>query len=104
MKKVMHILVPLLLAFALIISIGWYLFVYDRDFTRDLLLQQARYNDIKGNSGLSSTILPITIPARTKTLPLSLPTNISPPAITPRRRLPCPRPFRQAQPRSSTWL
>ena len=54
MKKVMHILVPLLLAFALIISIGWYLFVYDRDFTRDMLLQQARYNDMKGNSGLSS--------------------------------------------------
>lgn len=54
MKKVMHILVPLLLAFALIISIGWYLFVYDRDFTRDMLLQQARYNDIKGNHGLSS--------------------------------------------------
>lgn len=50
----MHILVPLLLALVLIISIGWYLFVYDRDFTRDMLLQQARYNDMKGNSKLSS--------------------------------------------------
>ena len=54
MKKTMHILVPLLLAIVLVISIGWYLFVYDRDFTRDMLLQQARNNDISGNRELSS--------------------------------------------------
>ena len=54
MKKLMHVLVPLLLSVLLVISVGWYLFVYDRDFTRDLLLQQARNNDIAGNSGLSS--------------------------------------------------
>ena len=54
MKKLMHVLVPLLLAVLLVISIGWYLFVYDRDFTRDTLLQQARNNDIRGNSALSA--------------------------------------------------
>ena len=54
MKKIVKILVPLLLATLIIASIGWYLFVYDRDFTRDFLLSQARYNDIYGNSRLSS--------------------------------------------------
>ena len=54
MKKLIHILVPLLLVCVLVISIGWYLFVYDRNFTRDMLLQQARNNDLKGNNALSS--------------------------------------------------
>ena len=54
MKKVIRVLVPLLLAALIIASIGWYLFVYDRDFTRDFLLTQARYNDLHGNSRLSS--------------------------------------------------
>ena len=43
MKKAMRILVPLVMIIAIIASIGWYLFVYDRDFTRDMLLNQARY-------------------------------------------------------------
>ncbi|MGM9550127.1 MAG: leucine-rich repeat domain-containing protein [Faecousia sp.] len=54
MKKVIRVLVPLLLAALIIASIGWYLFVYDREFTRDFLLTQARYNDLHGNSRLSS--------------------------------------------------
>ena len=54
MKKFIHFLVPLLLAIVIIVSTGWYLFVYDRDFTRDFLLSQARYNDLYGNSRLSS--------------------------------------------------
>lgn len=54
MKKFTRFLVPLLLAVVIIASCGWYLFVYDRDFTRDMLLQQARYNDLHGNSRLSS--------------------------------------------------
>ena len=54
MKKVIRILVPLLLAALIIASIGWYLFEYDRSFTRDFLLTQARYNDLHGNSRLSS--------------------------------------------------
>ena len=43
MNKLTRFLVPLLLIILIIVSIGWYLFVYDRDFTRDMLLQQARY-------------------------------------------------------------
>lgn len=54
MKRFLHFLIPLLLSIALVISIGWYLFVYDRGFTRDMLLQQARYNDMKGNREVSS--------------------------------------------------
>ena len=54
MKKAMRIIVPILLAALIIGSIGWYLFSYDRDFTRDLLLQQARFHDLHGNSRLSS--------------------------------------------------
>lgn len=54
MKKFLRLLVSALLAIAIVASIGWYLFVYDRDFTRDALLSQARYNDLYGNSRLSS--------------------------------------------------
>ena len=54
MKKFLRFLVSLLLALTILASIGWYLFVYDRDFTRDALLSQARYHDLYGNSRLSS--------------------------------------------------
>ena len=54
MKKFLRFIVSLLLVAVIIASIGWYLFVYDRDFTRDVLLSQARYNDLYGNSRLSS--------------------------------------------------
>ena len=54
MKKFIRFLVPLALAIAIVASCGWYLFVYDRAFTRDTLLSQARYNDLYGNTRLSS--------------------------------------------------
>ena len=54
MKKLNKILVPILLILVILASIVWYLFVYDRNFTRDFLLQQARYNDMYGNSKLAS--------------------------------------------------
>ena len=54
MKKIMKIVLPLVLVLAIIASIGWYLFVYDRDFTRDMLLQQARRLDARGNGELAS--------------------------------------------------
>lgn len=54
MRKFIRFFVPLLLALVIIASIGWYLFVYDRNFTRDALLSQARYHDLYGNSKLSS--------------------------------------------------
>ena len=54
MKKTLKFLMPLILGLLIIASIIWYLFIYDRAFTRDTLLQQARYQDMSGNSRLSS--------------------------------------------------
>lgn len=49
MKKVIRFLFPLALTVAVIICSVWYLFQYDRDFTRDALLTGARYFESKGN-------------------------------------------------------
>ena len=54
MKKAFKIIIPVLLSAAILLSIGWYLFVYDRSFTRDILLQQARYSDMSGRVELAS--------------------------------------------------
>lgn len=54
MKKFVRFLVPLLLLVLILASCLWYLFSYDRAFTRDTLLSQARYNDLYGNAKLSS--------------------------------------------------
>ncbi|MBP3684710.1 MAG: leucine-rich repeat domain-containing protein [Oscillospiraceae bacterium] len=54
MKKLTHFLVPVLLFVLIVASIGWYLFSYDREFTRDSLLSQARFQDEHGNSRLSA--------------------------------------------------
>lgn len=54
MKKFFKILIPLLLALAIILGLAWYLFTYDRDFTRDMLLYGARFCDSQGHSSLSS--------------------------------------------------
>lgn len=54
MKKATRILVSALLMLLIVVSIVWYLFVYDRAFTRDSLLGQARFQDLHGNSRLSS--------------------------------------------------
>ena len=42
MKKIMKRIVPLLLVVALIASVCWYIFVYDRETVRDFLMAQAR--------------------------------------------------------------
>jgi len=54
MKKATKFLVPLLLGLLILVSIVWYLFIYDRDFTRDALLGQARFHDLHGNARISS--------------------------------------------------
>ena len=54
MKKTAKFLLPLILTLLIIASIVWYLFVYDRAVTRDTLLNQARYQDVSGNTRLSS--------------------------------------------------
>lgn len=49
MKRMLKRMVPLLLAVGILASIGWYLLVYDREFTRDFLISQARFFDSRGN-------------------------------------------------------
>ena len=53
MKRFIRFLVPMLLVIALIGCAAWYLFVYDRDFTRDVLLKHARYFEQSGNHAIS---------------------------------------------------
>ena len=45
MKRVFKILLPIMLALVLVLCMVWYLFVYDRAFTRDILLTCARFSD-----------------------------------------------------------
>ena len=54
MKKATRFLVSLILGLLILASIFWYLFIYDRAFTRDSLLSQARFQSLHGNSRLSS--------------------------------------------------
>lgn len=54
MKKTIRFLVPLLMGLLIAASVIWYLFEYDREFTRDTLLSQARFQDLHGNSRISS--------------------------------------------------
>ena len=49
MKRAFKIIVPIILAIALLATTAWYLFVYDREFTRDMLLSCARYFEENGN-------------------------------------------------------
>lgn len=49
MKRTLKRILPILLVIVVICSIAWYLFVYDREFTRDMLLTNARYFDERGN-------------------------------------------------------
>ena len=54
MKKSLNGFVPILLALLILVSLVWYCFVYDRDFTRDMLLNQARYHSTNGNPNVAS--------------------------------------------------
>lgn len=54
MKKAFRIITPIILIVALLLCSGWYLFVYDRDFTRDVLLSCARYTEARGNHKMSA--------------------------------------------------
>ena len=48
MKNVFKKIIPVLLTLLILVSIVWYCFVYDRNFTRDMLLSQARYLSTNG--------------------------------------------------------
>ncbi len=54
MKKNLRRILPILLGIVILISIVWYLFVYDRGFTRDTLIEFARYFEERGDHGLSA--------------------------------------------------
>lgn len=54
MKKLFAKIIPVLLTVLILISIFWYCFVYDRNFTRDMLLTQARYHSTEGTPALAS--------------------------------------------------
>lgn len=54
MKNSTKRLVPILLVLLILASMVWYLFIYDRDFTRDMILKQARYHSTNGNPSIAS--------------------------------------------------
>ena len=54
MKRILRRILPILLVIVVICSIAWYLFVYDREFTRDVLLTSARYFDERGNHNFAA--------------------------------------------------
>lgn len=60
MKKAIRFLVTFVLVVAIIGSAAWYLLVYDRDFTRDMLLYQARNFESSGNHKLAAIFYDIT--------------------------------------------
>lgn len=54
MKKAIRIIVPILLSIAIVCVSVWYLFVYDREFTRDILLSTARHCENQGHHELAT--------------------------------------------------
>ena len=54
MKKFFKFIIPVLLTVLILASIFWYCFIYDRNFTRDMLLTQARYHSTDGNPRFSA--------------------------------------------------
>lgn len=60
MKKAFKIIVPIMLILAVIISIGWYLFKFDPEFTKDFLLNQARLAEERGNHSFATWIYDLT--------------------------------------------
>ena len=54
MKSSLKRILPILLAILVLCSVVWYLFVYDRVFTRDLLLWQARLCESNGKHAMAA--------------------------------------------------
>ena len=54
MNKFIKRIVPILLALSVIACAAWYITVYDREFTRDMLLAQARYLDMNGRQEMAT--------------------------------------------------
>ena len=60
MKKALKVIIPLLLSVAVICSMAWYFLVYDRDFTKDLLLWSARTLEQEGKHEMAAWVYNIT--------------------------------------------
>ena len=82
MKKATRFLVSLLLGLLILASIFWYLFIYDRAFTRDTLLSPCT---VTPGCPPGSMTRPTASPVMTKTLPLSWRTSTKKAATIPRR-------------------
>ena len=54
MKKALRIILPVILAIAILVCTAWYLFIYDRAFTRDMILGVARSCETQGNHNLAA--------------------------------------------------
>lgn len=54
MKSPWKRILPILFSVLIIFSIFWYLFVYDKDFTKDFLLSQARFFEKNGNHSVAA--------------------------------------------------
>ena len=54
MKKTLRIIIPIILVLTIIVCSVWYLFVYDQQFTRDMLLTFARECESSGNHSLAA--------------------------------------------------
>lgn len=54
MKHNLKRILPIFLAIVVILSVVWYLFSYDPEFTRDMLLEQARACDERGDHGTAA--------------------------------------------------
>ena len=54
MKKAIRIIIPVILAIAIVLCLAWYLFIYDREFTRDMLLYSARHFENNGKHETAS--------------------------------------------------
>ena len=106
MKKILKIAVPVVMVILILVSICWYLFVYDREFTRDVLLSRARYHTAHGNDNMASWYynLAYDYAARTNILPSNWRTSKRPTATIPRRSSPWPTPSGMAVRPSCMWL
>lgn len=56
MNRALKRILPILLAIVIICSCVWYLFVYDREFTRDLLLSYARFFEENGKHDIAAKL------------------------------------------------
>ena len=56
MKRFLKALVPFVLILGILASIFWYLLVYDREFTRDMLIAQARHLDAAGKADFAAKL------------------------------------------------